>query len=68
VIVLSDASLARAQTLPSNGDARLSAQDVLHIADMITTTVVLTNGRDAGAIEGNRCCGRSTTGRRCSPP
>jgi len=53
MIGLSDATLLRAQTLPSNVDVMLGAQDVLHIADMITTSFVLTHGREVGAIEGN---------------
>jgi hypothetical protein len=52
-IALSDATLAHAQTLPSNVDVMLGAQDVLHIADMITTSFVLTRGREYGAFEGN---------------
>ena len=52
-IGLSNATLARAQTLPSNVDVMLGAHDVLHTADMITTTYALTRGRAVGAIEGN---------------
>jgi hypothetical protein len=52
-LVLWHVPLARAQTLPSNVDVMLGAQDVLHLADIITTSVALTRGREVGAIEGN---------------
>jgi hypothetical protein len=52
-IVLTNTALARAQKLPSNVDVMLGAQDVLHIADMITTSFVLTRGKEFGAFEGN---------------
>jgi hypothetical protein len=51
-IVLSNGALARAQ-MPSNVDVMLGAQDVLHIADIITTSFVLTRGKEFGAFEGN---------------
>jgi hypothetical protein len=52
-IALANPAIARGQRLPSNVDVMLGAQDVLHIADMITTTVALSRGREVGAIEGN---------------
>lgn len=52
-LALANPALARAQRLPSNVDVMLGAQDVLHIADMITTSVALSRGREVGAIETN---------------
>lgn len=54
VIGLSNAALARAQSrAPSNVDVMLGAHDVLHSADMISTTYDLTRGRAFGATERN---------------
>ena len=39
------------QPTVSNVDVLLGAHDVLHVADMITTTYDLTRGRDVGAKE-----------------
>ena len=39
------------QPTVSNVDMLLGAHDVLHVADMITTTYDLTRGRDVGAKE-----------------
>jgi hypothetical protein len=54
VIGLSDATFARAQSRAlTNVDVMLGAHDVLHAADMISTTYDLTRGRAFGATERN---------------
>ncbi|OLC41969.1 MAG: hypothetical protein AUH43_23635 [Acidobacteria bacterium 13_1_40CM_65_14] len=54
VIGLSNAAFARAQSrMLSNVDVMLGAHDVLHSADMISTTYDLTRGRAFGATERN---------------
>jgi len=54
VIGLSNTAFARAQSQAlSNVDVMLGAHDVLHSADMISTTYDLTRGRGFGATERN---------------
>lgn len=54
LIALSDAMPAHAQVrLPSSVDVLLGAHDVLHVADMVSTTYDLTRGRRFGARERN---------------
>jgi len=54
VIGLSNTATASAQSpLLSNVDVMLGAHDVLHTADMITTTYDLTRGQAFGATERN---------------
>jgi hypothetical protein len=66
-LALSNAMLARAQSLPSNVDVMLGAQAVLHTADMIAAPRICRADAVSARSKGIRCSDRSIIAPPSSP-